>query len=328
MGGVRPVEALLTRRDASPAPFRYRFTAMASVHELQLSTPDRERAGRAAAAAIGDVRRIEAKYSRYRDDSVTSAINRAAGGAAVAIDAETASLLRYADRCYAESGGRFDVTSGVLRRAWDFRRRPPRLPPPDEIDAARALIGWDRVEWSDAAVRLPRAGMELDFGGIGKEYAADRAAVICRDLGITHALVNLGGDVRAIGPRADGSPWRVGIRDPRRDGATIAHILLDDAAVATSGDYERYIEVEGRRYCHLLDPRTGQPVLQWQSVSVAAPLAILAGSYATIAMLLEGDAKPFLETLDVPYLMVAQDGLATVRGASGTSAAFVVGRTK
>jgi FAD:protein FMN transferase len=324
MDRARPVEALLTHRDATPAPFRYRFTAMASVHELHLSTPDRALADRVAGAAIGDVRRIEAKYSRYRDDSVTSAINAAAGHADVAIDAETAALLRYADRCHAQSGGRFDITSGVLRRAWDFKRRPARIPPPAAIDAARELIGWNRVEWSDAAVRLPQAGMELDFGGIGKEYAADRAAGICRDLGVAHALVNLGGDVRAIGARADGSPWRVGIRDPRREDAVIATILLDDAAVATSGDYERYFEVDGRRYCHLLDPRTGLPVSQWRSVSVAAPLAILAGSYATIAMLLERDAEPYLASLGVAFLMAAQDGTLTVREASDASAGFIV----
>jgi thiamine biosynthesis lipoprotein len=324
MDRARPVEALLTRREAAPAPLRYRFTAMASVHELQLSTSDRALADRVAAAAIADVRRIEAKYSRYRADSVTSAINRAAGRAAVAIDAETASLLRYADRCHAQSGGRFDITSGVLRRAWDFKRRPPRIPLPAELDAARELIGWDRVEWSDTQVHLPQSGMELDFGGIGKEYAADRAAVICRDLGIVHALVNLGGDVRAVGPRADGSPWRVGIRDPRRDDATIASILLDDAAVATSGDYERYFEIGERRYCHLLDPRTGQPVSRWRSVSVAAPLAILAGSHTTIAMLLERDAEAYLAQLGVSFLMVAQDGSLTVRDAGGASPAFVV----
>jgi thiamine biosynthesis lipoprotein len=258
--------------------------------------------------AVADVLRIEAKYTRYRDDSLTAEINRAAGGAAVAIDDETASLLRYADRCYALSDGRFDLTSGVLRRAWDFRRRPPRVPTADEIAAARDLIGWDRVEWSERAVRLPRAGMELDFGGIGKEYAADRAATICRDHGIAHGLVNLGGDVRALGPHPDGTPWRIGIRDPREAAAVIGTVELTDGALATSGDYERYFEVDGRRYCHLLDPRTGMPVDHWQSVSVVAPLAILAGSYATIAMLLAQEGRAFLDGQNVRYLMVARDG--------------------
>ena len=281
---------------------------MASVHELQVCARARSVADRAAAAATADVRRIEAKYSRDRDDSVTSAINRAAGHGAVAIDAETASLMRYAERCHALSGGRFDVTSGVLRRAWDFRRRPARIPSADELAPLRALIGWERVEWSDTHVRLPQPGMEIDFGGIAKEYAADRAAALCRDHGIEHGLVNLGGDVRAIGPRADGTPWRVGIRDPGNPEASIASVALTDAAVATSGDYERGFEVDGRRYGHVLDPRTGMPVSQWRSVSVVAPLAIIAGSYATIAMLLESEAEPLLAAHDVRYLMVAADG--------------------
>ena len=307
MDRVRHREAVLTRGDEG-ATACYRFAAMASVHELHLSATDPHTADRAASAAIADVRRTEAKYSRYREDSVTSAINRAAGGGPVAIDAETASLLRYADRCHALSDGRFDITSGVLRRAWDFKRRPPRIPSPAEIAAARALIGWQRVEWNDGEVRLPRAGMEVDFGGIGKEYAADRVAAILRDAGIAHALVNLGGDVRAIGPRADGTPWRVGIRHPRDDDAVIATMLLDDEAVATSGDYERYFEVDGRRYCHLLDPRTGMPVAHWQSASVVAPLAILAGSYATIAMLLGASAERFLAEQNATALLVAADG--------------------
>ena len=309
MDRVRPHEAILSgpTHEASP-PFRYRFRAMASEHELQLWTADRALADRVARVAVADVLRIEAKYTRYRDDSLTAEINRAAGGAAVAIDDETASLLRYADRCYALSDGRFDLTSGVLRRAWDFRRRPPLVPTADEIAAARDLIGWDRVEWSERAVRLPRAGMEFDFGGIGKEYAADRAATICRDHGIAHGLVNLGGDVRALGPHPDATPWRIGIRDPREAAAVIGTVELTDGALATSGDYERYFEVDGRRYCHLLDPRTGMPVDHWQSVSVVAPLAILAGSYATIAMLLAQEGRAFLDGQNVRYLMVARDG--------------------
>jgi thiamine biosynthesis lipoprotein len=281
---------------------------MASEHELVLCTAERTRAERAARAAIADVQRIEAKYTRYRDDSVTTAINRAAGGDAIAIDEETLALLRYADRCHRASAGRFDITSGVLRRAWDFRREPPRVPSGAEIDAARALIGWERVEWSERDVRLPQAGMELDFGGIGKEYAVDRAAAIVRDHGIAHALVNLGGDVRALGARLDGAPWRIGIRHPRDPAATIATAELVDDAIATSGDYVRYIEVGGRRHCHILDATTGMPVTHFQSVSVVAPLAVLAGSYATIAMLLGASARAFLDAQKVRYWAVEADG--------------------
>ena len=287
---------------------RFPFRAMASEHDLQLDAADPARAKRAAAAAIADVERIEAKYSRYRDDSLTTRINRAAGGAPVAIDAETAALLAYAERCHAQSGGLFDLTSGVLRRAWDFRRQPPELPAEKVLAGALALVGWAEVEWSERAIRLPRAGMEIDFGGIGKEYAADRMATILIEHRIAHGLVNLGGDVRAIGSQPNGAPWRVGIKHPREGERTIASVELVDGAVATSGDYERFFEIGGRRYCHILDPRSGMPVTHWQSVSVVAPLCIVAGSCSTIAMLMEAPGEEFLAQQGLSYIAVAPDG--------------------
>lgn len=282
---------------------------MASPNELQIWHDDESRARTLADSAIADVRRIEAKYSRYRDDSVTARINRAAGATAVAIDDETYALLGYADRCHRLSGGRFDITSGVLRRAWDFRRSPARLPNPAEIAAATALIDWSCVEWSRHSVRLPRRGMEIDFGGIGKEYAADRMATICHEGGAMHALANLGGDVRAAGPQRDGSPWRVGISHPRQADAVMATVEIANGAVATSGDYQRFFDAGGRRYCHIIDARSGLPVTGWQSVSVIAPLCVLAGSCATIAMLFEGEAEAFLAREGVAYLAVDSNGV-------------------
>jgi len=296
---------------------RIPFRAMASENEIQLDA-DAQRARHAADAAIADVQRIEAKYSRYLDDSLTTRINRAAGGAPVEIDAETAALITYADRCYAQSGGLFDITSGVLRRAWDFRRQPPALPDEAALAAALARIGWADVEWNERTIRLPRTGMEIDFGGIGKEYAADRMATICIDQGIAHGLVNLGGDVRAIGTQANGAPWRVGIKHPRKEGKMIAAVELVDGAVATSGDYERFFELDGRRYCHILDPRSGMPVAYWQSVSVVAPLCIVAGSCSTMAMLMEGAGEAFLLQQGLSYIAVAPDG--TLRGRAAARA--------
>jgi len=292
---------------------------MAAEHEIQLHADTRADAEAAANAAIADIVRIEAKYSRYRDDSVTMRINRAAGGAPVAIDAETAALLQYADHCFQLSEGRFDITSGVLRRAWNFAARPPRLPSTKEVADAQALIGWPRVEWDAKAIRLPQTGMEIDFGGIGKEYAADRAAAICVDRGIAHGLVNLGGDVRAIGGRPDGSPWRIGIRNPRAPDRVIAGLDVMSGALATSGDYERYFEVGGRRYCHIVDPRTGTPVMHWRSVSVVAPLCVVAGSCATIAMLLEERAVEFLASQRFDYCAVDRDGTLHRPAASAAS---------
>ena len=287
---------------------RVPFRAMASEHAITVDADDERDARAAIDLAIADVSRIEAKYSRYREDSVTSAINRAAGGDAIAIDDETEALLRYAGRCHALSDGRFDITSGVLRRAWDFRRDPPRVPSQREIDALLPMIGWEHVEVGVRKVRLAREGMQIDFGGIGKEYAADRAATLLEAQGVAHALVNLGGDVRAIGTQAGGAPWRIGIVHPRRPDAAIASIELAGGAVATSGDYERCFIHEGRRYCHLVDARTGWPVDAWQSISVRAPLAVFAGSCATIAILLREGAAAFLDSQGVAWLGVDAEG--------------------
>ena len=288
-----------------------RFRAMASDNIVCVETADAGPGDAAMQAAMADVLRIEAKYSRYRDDSVTAAINRAAGGQPVPIDAETHALLGYADACWRLSERRFDITSGVYRRAWDFRQRPPRLPQQDEIDALRRLVDWARVEWNERSVRLPRADMQVDFGGIGKEYAADRAATLLIEAGVAGGFVSLGGDVRAIGTQGDGRPWRIGIQHPRRPAPDpIASIDIVDAALATSGDYERCFELEGRRYCHLIDARTGWPVEAWQSISVKGPLAVIAGSLSTIAMLSGPGAGTFLDGQGLPWFGIAADGRA------------------
>ena len=288
--------------------FRFTFRAMAAQNELQLVAADEPNARRVADLAIADVQRIEAKYSRYRDDSVTTRINRAAGKEPVALDPETAALLHYADQCHRLSGGLFDVTSGVLRRVWDFKRKPPQLPDPAALAQCVALVDWSSVERSPTSIRLPRAGMEIDFGGIGKEYAADRAATICVEAGVRHGLVDLAGDVRALGPQESGAPWRVGICHPRRKETVLAYVELAGGAIATSGDYERFFEVDGKRYCHILDPRSGMPVTAWQAVSVVAPLCVVAGSCSTIAMLQGTRALAFLRGQQVEFIAIAADG--------------------
>jgi len=288
--------------------FSFAFSAMASRCEVRLFAPDEDTARHWSDAAIEEVRRIETKYSRYRDDSVTSAINRSAGNDAVGVDDETAALVTFGAQLHEQSGGVFDLTSGVLRRAWDFKAA--RLPHADSVAALLPLVGWHRIDWDGRRLKLPVAGMEIDFGGIGKEYAADRAAARMQELGARHGLVNLGGDVRIIGPQADGSPWKVGVQDPRGEaGVAVAALPVAAGAMATSGDYERYFECDGRRYCHLLDPCTGWPVAHWRSVSVVAPLCVLAGACATIAMLKPVDeAIAFLQGQGVRYLGIDAAG--------------------
>lgn len=282
------------------------FQAMASHCNLRLAAPDLGTARRWAELAVAEVRRIETAFSRYRPDSIVSRMNAAAGGAPVRCDAETLALLDYADQLHRSSGGLFDITSGVLRRAWDFRQ--PRLPDPALLTQLCSQVGWDRVERDGDAVRLPEAGMELDFGGFGKEYAADRAAAVLHAAGARHGYVNLGGDLHALGPQPDGQPWLIGIQHPRERDGVAAELALSQGGLATSGDYERFFELDGRRYCHVLDPRTGWPVAHWQSVSVAAPLCIAAGSATTIAMLLQGEGEAFLHDTGLAWLAIGPDG--------------------
>lgn len=297
----------LDRVEAGTGEHRHAFTAMASRCEICLAGTDAALARSWSLRAQHEVARIESKYSRYRDDSVIGTINRAAGsGVLIEVDAETQALLDFGAALHARSAGRFDLTSGVLRRAWDFRSA--RLPTPEALEAARACVGWEKLRREAQGVALLQPGMELDFGGIGKEYAADRAAALLIEAGARHGFVNLGGDLRVLGPQPDGRPWRFGIQHPRELRRMIAEVALAEGALATSGDYERYFELDGRRYCHLLDATTGWPVETWQSASVVAPVCAAAGALATLAML-AGEAAPHgLDTEGVAWALVDAQG--------------------
>lgn len=283
----------------------FEFTAMSCPCEIRVVGADEQQVHGAAQAGIDEVRRIEQKYSRYRPDSLLSRINAAAGHDPVQIDQETHALLQLGGHLHRASEGRFDLTSGVLRRAWDFRAK--RVPTQAQIEALLPLVGWGRVVVSPEHVHLPQRGMELDLGGIGKEYAADRAADMCLALGMVGGFVDLGGDIRVIGPRADGTGWRFGIRDPLNAGLLSGEVTLTSGALATSGDYERGFEVGGKRYGHLLDARTGWPVSHWRSVSVAAPTAVAAGMLATLGVLMEEQTRCLLEQERVWFLSVGFD---------------------
>ena len=283
------------------------FTAMASRCEIRLAASGEPQARELAQFAIDEVGRIEKKYSRYRADSVVSNITRQAGKDWVWCDDETLGLLDHAGDLYRQSDGLFDITSGVLRQAWNFSEA--EIPNPDSLQALCALIDWPSVQRMERRVRLPQAGMELDFGGFGKEYAADRAAGVLHAHGVQHGYVNLGGDVRVIGPQPHGQPWTIGIQDPRCREKSIASIALENGAVASSGDYERFFDVDGRRYGHILHPQHGVPVAFWRSVSVIAPTALMAGGLATIAMLKQEQALAFLERENAVFLAAGQDGI-------------------
>ncbi|WP_374571744.1 FAD:protein FMN transferase [Phenylobacterium sp.] len=283
--------------------YTHEFFAMASDCSLRLEVEDAGLAHAAAGAAEAEVRRIEAVYSRYRADSVISKINAAAAaGRDIAVGPETAGLIRFAQACHARSDGAFDVTTGPLREVWTFAE--PRLPDPAQVAARLPRIGLDKLRLADGRLGFARPGMEIDFGGVGKEYAADRAARICMDLGVRHGFVNLAGDIRVIGPQPDGAPWRFGVRHPREPEAAVGVFELSEGALATSGDYERFFEIEGRRFCHILDPRTGWPARGLSSVSVVAGQCLVAGALATAAMVLGRSGAAWLAGLAVSHLVV------------------------
>jgi len=215
-------------------------------------------------------------------------------------------LLTYADTAWAESSGLFDLTSGVLRRAWDFKSG--RVPQASEIETLLPLVGWEQVQISEDSVYLPREGMELDFGGCVKEYAADAAAAQLQRAGIKAALVDLAGDMVAVGPPQGEDGWSIGIQHPVQKAQAIAAVQLPRGALASSGDYERCIEIAGQRYGHILQPQTGWPVRGPVAVSVLAGQCLVAGSTATIAMLKPLDeALAWLQELGLPWLAIDAD---------------------
>ena len=277
------------------------FSAMASPCEVLLpATPD------AAALEIGtlvaqEAWRIEKKFSRYRSDSVTAWIH-ANRNTRVEVDEETASLIDFAGRCFTLSGGLFDVTSGVLRHAWKFDGSD-RVPESAAIERLMPFVGFDKLQWQSPGLILP-GGMELDFGGFGKEYAVDRAYDLAAARRPTPFLINFGGDLRANRPPPRG-PWQIGIERPGTDREATLILQLEHGALATSGDSRRYLQKDGVRYGHILDPRTGWPVADSpRSVTVAASSCTEAGLLATLALLHGARAGEFLEEQAARYWLL------------------------
>jgi len=262
----------------------------------------------ALAATRGECARLDRKYSHYRNDSLVAQLTLRAVDV-IEVDEETANLLDFAAALYTQSDGLFDITAGTLTRLWDAQRG--HLPTADDIARALRSVGWHRILWQRPLLRM-QPGMRLDLGGIVKEYAADRCAQLCRESGIAAGVVDLGGDLALIGPHRDGSPWVVGIKAPRASGRASARIELPRGGLATSGDYERALIIDGRRYSHIVDPRRGEPVQSFASVSVVADSCLIAGAAATLAMLLGIErGSAYLRELGLPHLTIEDDGHAS-----------------
>lgn len=280
-----------------------RFRAMGGPCEVLVDTQDEAAARALGARAAECAWRIEDKFSRYREDNIVARINTA-GGVPVEVDEETGNLLDFADLMYRLSNGSFDITSGVLRRAWTFDGGT-RVPTASELDRLLAWVGWSKVRWERPTLTL-LPEMQIDFGGIAKEYAVDQAVQQIARVSELPVLVNFGGDLATTGERRGGKPWRVGIEDvasanggERRAGKLIE---LTAGALATSGDTYRFVTADGARLPHILDPRDGFPVRGApRSVTVAAPTCTNAGMLTTLAMLRGPEAERFLENEGVRH---------------------------
>jgi len=295
----RPSERVVTISKGDDC-WRGQFQAMASPCEILCKSDDAAEAGRLVSLAADEAWRVEDKFSRYIADNAIAAINTAKGRR-VTVDVETAQLLDFAKTLHDLSNGLFDITSGVLRRVWTFDGSD-RLPSSESVAQVLQSVGWHRAVWASPNFQL-EAGMEIDFGGIGKEYAVDKVAGLLKLRTDAACLVNFGGDVFACGELSESNGWQVGIKAHDADDDRVTQMVqLKNGALATSGDAHRFILNDGIRYGHILDPTTGWPVEDApRSVTVAADTCTEAGMMATMAMLKGAGAEEFLEQQGLQY---------------------------
>ncbi len=281
------------------------FNAMASPCEVIIQSSDKQLAIKLGNIIADEVWRIEDKYSRYDKDSICSLINTRAGQS-VPIDQETYLLLNFAEQCYQLSDGSFDISSGVLRKAWLFDGSD-NLPSKVKVSAALKFVGWRKINFDQQQITLAK-NMEIDFGGIGKEYAVDRAIILAKQLTNKPVLVNLGGDLAVTCSRLNNKNWQVAIEHPDVD-STVNHskpadmiISLKQGALATSGDARRFLMKNGKRYGHILNAKSGWPIDNApRSITVVAPQCIQAGILATLALLQGLDAEQFLTEQEIKF---------------------------
>jgi len=243
---------------------------MGTAISVELWSEDRRRGEAAAAAVMDEMHRIDRTMSPHKPDSELSRINRNASAEAVPLSVEMAGLVERAMYFSHLSGGAFDITYASVGQLYDYRAGV--LPSDEAVACAQAAVGWRHLCLDPRArsLRFGRAGMCIDLGGFAKGHAVDNAINILRRQGIEHALVAAGGDSRVIGQR-HGRPWTVAIRDPRRPGAVVAVLPLEDTSISTSGDYERFFERDGLRHHHIVDPATGRSPSSVHSVTILAP---------------------------------------------------------
>ena len=266
---------------------KFSFRAMGTLCQITFVTGTRVGAEQFKAAAVKWVSDFEAKYSRVLSDSLISRINASAGHDWVEVDEETDRLFAMCSELFFLTRGAFDPTALPLIELWNWKANPPLIPTDEAIESARTLVGWQKLQRRKGAIFLPHVGMKLDLGGIGKEYAVDRVVQLAAQHGIEHVLVDFGQDVRAQGKSPGKPAWHIGLEDPANPGRCWTGVAALNMAVATSGDYLRNFQINGRRYGHIIDPRSGHPVNNGcRAVSVIAPTCTIAGILSTTAFIL------------------------------------------
>jgi thiamine biosynthesis lipoprotein len=281
---------------AEPTLTRHTFSEphMGTRFRVIVYAPDEATAKKGAKEAFARVATLNAIMSDYQSTSELMRLCAKAGGPAVRVSEDLLAVLVRARKVSAESGGAFDVTIGPVVRLWREARKSKRLPDPEELAAARALVGYELMEIDEKAktVRLKKVGMKLDLGGIAKGYAADEMLRVLARHGLTRALVAAGGDIAVADPPPGKSGWSVAIApiDAKKEGPR--YLTLAHAAVSTSGDAEQHVEIGGKRYSHIVDPRTGLGLLGRMSATVIAPDGLTSDSLTKVVAIL-GAEKGF-----------------------------------
>jgi thiamine biosynthesis lipoprotein len=288
------------------------FQAMGTWCQITFTSPTPPVGKAFATAALRWVAEFEARYSRFIPDSLISRINAAAGRDWVELDAEADRIFSLCGELVFFARGAFDPTALPLIALWNWKADPPVIPSDEAIRAARELVGWDKVQHHLGAIFLPVAGMCLDLGGIGKEYAVDCAVALAQQHGIANVLVDFGQDIRAMCQPPKQEAWFVGLEDPAHPGNCWAGTAIRNMAVASSGDYLRCFHANGRRYGHIFDPRSGYPVENGcRSVTVIAPSCTVAGVLSTTG-----------------FVVGAQEGINLIEGYQGAEGCILTQKSR
>ena len=274
---------------------------MGSTFTIYLYTHDQTKADEVFEAAFDEIERVEEVLSNYRPSSELSRINRMAATEATTTDPEVFKLLETSFEYSRLSNGAFDITVGPFMRAWGFFRKNGRYPTRDELSHARAEVGWTKVKLdpNQRTVRFAVPGIELDPGGIGKGYAVDRVIDVLRDAGVKAALVDAGSSsLYALGAPPGKEGWKVIVPRPGDRAHAVAEVVLRDNSLSTSGSYEKFFRLNGRTYCHIMDPRTGEPVQGMLQTTVIAPTGTATDALSTTMFVMgPAEGRKLLESM-------------------------------